>query len=347
MRLDTITNRGHDTVRKRQIAVIIGALISLVFLVLAFQGLNPAAFFDTLGTLNPLWLLAGTGVYFIAVLVITLRWQFLLRALKDIPLFPLTSIVAIGYMGNNVYPFRAGEALRIFLLKRNHEVPVARGAVTVVVERVFDGVVMLSFILLGLLLVPINVPEVRTVAQVAAPLFLIAVAAFFVMAAFPGLLRRLSALVVTLLPGKLGELVEDLSEDIIQGFEGLRSPVQLAGAVLASYATWAIEASVYWLVMFAFGLDQPYALALLVVGTVNLAGLLPASPGMIGVWEFFASAVMRAVGVPQDIALAYAIVVHVVIWLPITLVGFAALIRAGLGWSAVTHAQELEASAAR
>jgi len=48
---------------------------------------------------------------------------------------------------------------------------------------------------------------------------------------------------------------------------------------------------------------------------------------MLGVYEFFAGVVMMAAGVKQTQALAYAIVVHVVIWLPVTLVGFILLIR--------------------
>lgn len=70
---------------------------------------------------------------------------------------------------------------------------------------------------------------------------------------------------------------------------------------------------------------------LLTVGVVNLAGLIPASPGQIGVFEFFVSLVLIAVAVPDTVAHAYALVVHVVIWLPVTLVGFFFLVRQGFG----------------
>jgi uncharacterized membrane protein YbhN (UPF0104 family) len=99
---------------------------------------------------------------------------------------------------------------------------------------------------------------------------------------------------------------------------------------------------VYWLVSFAFNLNVGYPVMLLVVGVVNLAGLIPASPGQIGVFEFFVRTVLMAVGVDEATATAYALVVHVVIWLPVTLVGFYFLARQGLNWQAVTHARELE-----
>ena len=327
----------------RQIALAIGILISLFFLWFAFRGLQPDAFFESLSDINLALLALGAATYAFAVLVIAWRWRFLLSAIKPVPLLPLTKIVAIGYMGNNVYPFRAGEALRLFLLKRRHDVPIGGAATTVVIERVFDGIVMLSFILIGLYFVDVTSEQIQQVVTIATPIFVVAVVVFFSLAMFPKNLERLIRWVATIFPSAIQERLIDLGDDILAGLKGLRSPVHLIGAIITSYGTWAIEACVYWIVMWAFGLDLGYPVALLVVGTVNLAGLIPASPGQIGVYEFFASAVMVAVGVAQDRALAYAIVVHIVIWLPVTLVGFAFLVQYGLGWNAITNAQALKA----
>lgn len=329
---------------RRLLLILIGIAISVIFLFLAFRGLQPEAFISSLSDLNPTWLLIGALVYGLAVTVIALRWQFLLNSVQRVALFPLTKIVAIGYMGNNVYPLRAGEALRVLLLRRNHGVRLAGSATTVVLERVFDGIVMLTFILIGLAGATVQSEEVRLVASIATPIFGIAVLVFFTLAAFPAVLRRLVEIIAKLLPTTLSEILLRISEDIIDGLSSLRSPVQLFGAVIASYTTWAIEAGVYWLVMQAFGLDLSYAVALLAVGTVNLAGLIPASPGQVGVYEFFVSSVLIAVGVAQDTALAYAIVVHLVIWLPVTLAGFGFLVQQGLGWSDIRKAQQIEAA---
>lgn len=328
----------------KRLAVAIGLFISAFFLFFAFRGLQPEEFIGSLQAVNVPLLFVGAVLYFLAVAVIALRWQFLLRAVQMIPLYPLTQIVAIGYMGNNVYPLRAGEALRIYLLRRNFQVPVARATTTVVVERVFDGLVMLSFILFSLSLVEIESTEVEAVVNFATPLFVTALLVFFFLSAQPNLLRRLVVIVTGLLPEKLASVIGDISEDIIAGLEGLRSPVYLLGTVVSSYLTWAIEACVYWIVMMAFGLDLGYPVALLVVGTVNLAGLIPASPGQVGVYEFFVSTVMIAMGVGSAMAAGYAVVVHIVIWLPVTLLGFFFLIRQGMGWSDITRASELEES---
>ena len=117
--------------------------------------------------------------YFVALIVIALRWQYLLRAVRLVPLHALAQLVTICYMGNGVYPLRAGEALRIYLLRRNHNVPLASATTTVMVERAFDGVVMLSFVLLSLQFIDIQSAEVETIVSIATPLFVGAVLVFF------------------------------------------------------------------------------------------------------------------------------------------------------------------------
>jgi uncharacterized protein (TIRG00374 family) len=248
-------------------------------------------------------------------------------------------------MGNNVYPFRSGEVLRVFLLQRNRQVPVVKAMTTVVVERVFDGLVMLTFILVSLLFEGTVSPEVKTVAKVAAPIFISALAVFFVLAARPNTLRQLLHLFGRFAPGRLHDILTQLADEVTEGLEGLRSPVDLAGAIIFSFASWMVEAGVYWIVSFAFNLGVGYPVMLLTVGVVNLAGLIPASPGQIGVFEFFVSLVLVSAGVAKAQANAYALVVHVVIWLPVTIVGFYFLAKQGLGWGAITHARELETEA--
>ncbi len=328
--------------RRQQAFVFFGIIISAAFLWFAFRNLNPQEVLATVRTLNPFWLVVAAAVFFASTWVIAWRWQFLLHTETVIPVRRLFGLVSIGYMANNVYPFRSGEALRIFLLKRNEGVPLVRGTTTVVVERVFDGLVMLTFIFIPLLFAESISNEARQIATIATPLFLIALVVFLVFAAQPDLLRKAVLLISRPLPEKLAVLVGRISEGVISGLEGLRSPAHLAGAVVTSYGTWAIGAVVFWLATLPFGFSVTYLDMLLVVGTVNLAGLIPASPGQIGVFEFFAAAVLVSTGIDEANALAYAIVVHLVIWLPVTLLGFGLLVREGLGWQAITRAHEIE-----
>lgn len=329
---------------RKRLAFLGGICISGLFCYLAFRGLQPEQMLQSLSRIQLEFVLAGMLVYALAMVVIALRWQFLLRAVKLVPLRALCQLVAIGYMGNNVYPLRAGDGLRIVLLRRNHQVPLVRATTIVVLERAFDGCVMIAFVLIGLLFIDLQSSEVEAIVRLAAPAFAAAMLVALFLAAKPDLLRAVVAPLSKLLPGRLGIGLRRLSEDVIAGLEGLRNPLHFLGAVVSSFITWSIEAGVYWVVMLAFSmqLDNAYAVSLLICGALNLAGIIPASPGQVGVNEFVTVAILTALGVPVALAGVYAIVAHITIWLPGVLGGLFFLLRQGLGWADIGRAGELE-----
>ena len=90
----------------------IGVVISLVFLYLALRGLKLENLGEAIRNANYWWLIPGVAIYFLAVWARAWRWHYLLRPVKIISTRAMFPIVAIGYMGNNIYPARAGELLR-------------------------------------------------------------------------------------------------------------------------------------------------------------------------------------------------------------------------------------------
>ncbi len=169
----------------------LGVVISLFFMYLALRGLHLQALAQAMGNANYLWLIPGVGVYLIAVWARAWRWHYLLRPVKAIPTRSMFPVVAIGYMGNNIYPARIGEVLRAVILKEKEDVPVSASLATIIVERVFDGVVMLAFVFL-------NLPElarltsssgfigdIRTLAIAGAGVFLGVLLSFVIAAMYP------------------------------------------------------------------------------------------------------------------------------------------------------------------
>ena len=131
----------------------LGIFISAVFVVLALRGLKLDQVWHNIRNANYIWLVPSVLVYFAAVIVRTWRWGFMLRPLKRVSVPRLFPVVVIGYMGNNIFPFRAGELLRSYVLRQREDIPISSSLATVVVERVFDGLVMLAFVFVAL---PIN-----------------------------------------------------------------------------------------------------------------------------------------------------------------------------------------------
>jgi len=317
----------------------VGILISAVFLYISLGGLQLDQFWKTIQTAHYLWILPGIAVYFIGVWVRTWRWHYLLRPLKDIPTKTMFPIVTIGYMGNNIYPARAGEVLRAVVLNNREGVPVSASLATIIVERIFDAVVMLAFVFL-------NLPElsrlthnsgfvgnIQQVAIIGSIAFIGALVIFLLAAMFPKVTERVvSVLIDKFMPVRWREKSHGLALRFLSGLESLRSPKDALMVFFTSVLIWLLETGKYWFVMHAFQMNVTFFTLMLMNGIVNIATTLPSAPGYLGTFDAPGIAVLTAYGVSRDIATGYTLVLHVALWLPITLLGAYFYFRQPLRW---------------
>ncbi|RMD72481.1 MAG: UPF0104 family protein, partial [Chloroflexi bacterium] len=173
----------------------LGFIISIIFLGIALYGLDLVHFWEALREANYWWLIPGIVVYFATVWVRTWRWQSMLNHIAFVPLRSLFPIVVIGYMGNNVYPARAGEVLRSYVLRRNCGIAMSASLATVVLERLFDGLVMLLFVAITLPFAPLP-NTFRTLVIGFSAMFIAALIGFIAVAAYPQRMSRLYTLAV-------------------------------------------------------------------------------------------------------------------------------------------------------
>jgi uncharacterized protein (TIRG00374 family) len=318
----------------------LGVLISILFIWLALRGLRLEEFWGAVKQANYIWLLPGIGVYFVGVWVRAWRWHYLLSPIKKIPTGTMFPITTIGYMGNNIYPARAGEVLRAVILKRKEGVSVSASLATIIVERIFDGVVMLAFVL-------VNLPElakltsdsgiagnIQQVAVIGTGVFLGALAVFLLAAMFPQRTAKVGFwFIFRLVPKRLHDRIISLMNKFLDGLASLRSPFNVLMVFFTSVIIWLLETGKYWLVMHAFNFSVSFFALMLMNGIVNLATTIPSAPGYIGTFDAPGIAVLTAYGVEHSLAVGYTLVLHVALWLPITLLGAYYLAREGIQWS--------------
>jgi glycosyltransferase 2 family protein len=325
--------------KSRYLRLLIGVAISAVFIWLALRGLHLPDVWVSLRSADYIWLIPSIGVYFLAVWARTWRWDYLLRPMKQISLGRLFPIVVIGYMGNNVYPFRAGELLRSFVLRQQEAVSMSSSLATIVVERVFDGLVMLLFVFVALPFAPLPNDTVRLVVILGSVLFLGALGIFFAVAAVP---QRFMATTTwfseRLLPERFRVPVIGFAERFIVGLSALRSGRGLVMIFLISIVIWLLETVKYWFVMHAFDFTVSFFALMLMNGVVNLATTLPSAPGYIGTFDGPGIAVLTLYGVDPAIATAYTFTLHAALWLPITLLGIYYMVRIQLRWADIGRA---------
>ncbi len=322
----------------------LGIFISTVFVVLALQGLRLDQVWQNIINANFIWLVPSVLVYFLAVLVRTWRWGFMLRPLKVVSVRRLFPVVVIGYMGNNIFPFRAGELLRSYVLRLREDILISSSLATVVVERVFDGLVMLIFVFVALPLTPIpgdTDGRVGTMVTLASVAFFGALVLFFALAAFPERFMTLAEWVADhFLPQRISDPLLEFLRHFLEGLASLRSFRNVIMIFFTSILIWLLETVKYWFVMHAFNFEVSFFALMLMNGVVNLATTLPSAPGYVGTFDEPGIEILKLYGINANIAAAYTLVLHAALWLPITLLGFYYIVRDGLSWSDLSKAME-------
>ncbi|MCX2726370.1 lysylphosphatidylglycerol synthase transmembrane domain-containing protein [Thermomicrobium sp. 4228-Ro] len=319
----------------------LGIVLSIVFLVLALRGQDYAALVAALRSASYGWLLPAVAVYFVGVVLRAIRWSILLSPVRSLSWRQLLPAVSVGYMANNVLPFRTGEIVRAYAVGRQFGVSKTATLATIVLERLLDGLTMLGFIVVAATAVALD-SALQRVALVATVLFLPAFGLLIVAARS----SRLLSLVLWLLrymPAALRARVERMVRSGFSGVAVFRNSSALVQAIGLSVAAWLAEAAMYALVARAFALDLSLVLILLTTAVANLATLIPSSPGYIGPFEAGVLLVLAGVaGVPRPLAFSYAIVLHAALYLPITLVGLAFWSKLQLDWAVLRRARTEE-----
>jgi glycosyltransferase 2 family protein len=256
-------------------------------------------------------LAAALGLYAVATALRGERWLRLLRhggaALSRTDAYAITTV---GYMGNNALPARAGDLLKSVLSAREAGTATADGFGTLVAERVLDvaALVLVFAVLVATLSLPLGL-EGWMLAVVGAGLVVAGAAAAF-LGRDSGAGRRLRELCARLLAPT-------------------RRLWSLAGAALLvlSIALWLVEGSVYAVLGAVAGVHLSVLDGLYIMALANLVALVPAAPGYVGTFDAAVILGVRLVaGGTHAAALAYAVVVRFVLFVPITIVGLAALV---------------------
>lgn len=316
----------------------LGLLISLILLAYVFYQTDPAKIWNSLSQAQYIYLIPGLVLYFCGVGVRAARWHYLLRPIKTIPSPALFRPVVIGYMANDILPARIGEIVRAYILGVQENVSKAATLVTIVVERVFDGLAMLTFIVVASFLLNFADETVTARLRLVAGVFIIAIAGLAILAGMPQRAERLADFFVRRLPtGALRERVVHLTHALLDGLGVLRSPADSLTVLALSILAWLFETAMYLVIAMGFNITLPFAVFLLACAFANLVTIAPSTPGYVGVFDAPVVYVLTLFGVEQNLATSYTLVLHAALILPVTILGLYYLWRAGLSLEKMTR----------
>jgi uncharacterized membrane protein YbhN (UPF0104 family) len=278
------------------------------------------------------WLGAAIAVYALATLLRGERWHHIL-AITDVRArrSDCYALTTVGYMGNNVLPARAGEALRVVLLSARSGASKRTLLGSVVAERLLDVIALATIfvvVVYGVLSSTV-LPTDRPVLVAGIGVLLLALGAVGIW-----VLRR----------HHVFERARDWLRPLADAPRALigREGVLLLGA---TFVLWALEAGVYLAVARSVELDISATGALYLVALTNFVAALPAAPGSIGTFDAAVAWGAGRLGATGSASLSYLLLLRFVLYVPITVVGFVVLVTRYGGWSRLRSAVRLDARA--
>ncbi|MFP6769156.1 MAG: lysylphosphatidylglycerol synthase transmembrane domain-containing protein [Planctomycetaceae bacterium] len=274
------------------------------------------------------------------------RWRLLLMPVSVMRTGEVAGPLLIGFMANNILPAHLGELVRVHVMGRTRQVSRAAVFSTVVLERLFDLVAILTFLAVGMLADPRLRQEyheaVITVAGITAAVLAGAVLFVFATDGCVRVVTWVSDRWLGLLPERWREGLVEMVTAAARGLGALRQPGLAAGIVATSFAQWLLMGAMVWVSLVTMGADGMFLPSLVVVGVIAVAILLPAPPGYIGVIQFCFISVLGLYGLDSDTAMAASVYYHLWQFIPVTCAGLWCLTRTGLGWGEVMRAAEPE-----
>ena len=137
--------------KKQTLAKLTAAFITLALVAILLSQIEVADVADTLTRIEPLYLVAGFGLYVLSYFFRALRFHILLN--REVGIRDIFNIICIHNMVNNLLPARTGELSYVYLLKKRHNKTAGEGAATLITARLFDLITILMLFLISTLFV--------------------------------------------------------------------------------------------------------------------------------------------------------------------------------------------------
>jgi hypothetical protein len=325
----------------------LGLLVSAVCLYFVLRGVQWDEVWRHLSEVDLLLFGLSMLLMLVAYFLMTWRWQHLLDPLEvpisepgiddslsapnpsrgvrsHVNLLDLYGKMLTGYFFNAFFPARAGDLVRAYLLGRKTGLRKTTILATIVIEKAFDGIVLLVLLLLGLVILPsvgasgVGGLDPDLLAWVAGAGIVAAIAGLGVFYMFSGQIARLvEAIMARLpLPDRLKRLAVRLIETFAGGMHVFKSPLPLLSAAAISVFVWLAVALMFLAGLMSFRTPFPLELTSIaglffITGLVNLGLLVPALPGNVGTYEALVVAAMAFFRVDKELAVAFALIFHV------------------------------------
>jgi uncharacterized protein (TIRG00374 family) len=314
-----------------------GVVLAGAGLYIFFRDVNIPQLWNYLRS-TPVWAVAGgIALTFLTLWLRSIRWNLILPKSPTSSRQGLFGLVMIGFMVNNILPARIGEAARMLLLWKRNRFTVAESVGSVLLERILDSLVFLSFFFIPALFLA----QLRQVIPYAIP---IACGSFAVLCAllfyalFPAPSRAISKALLKFVPPALRQKALRIGKELASNLNWIFSPGKCLAMIFLSFSMIACHPAILILLvrdhLFGF-LSGMFAAACAAMGAA-----IPLSPGYVGTLHAVLKQGLVLCGIETNKAIAVATLYHAIGYLTVTAAGLYYYLRMGISFKEIGRAKE-------
>lgn len=292
-----------------------GFALSLGVLGYLLSQLEWHLFISELKRVNWAYLPVLIVLYVLSFWIRATRWRYLLPSGLQVSTTKLFSACILGMLASCVLPLRAGEFVRPWVLSRSKQVTFSLSFSSVVTERVFDVLTMLTLFFLTLHTIQ-NPPAwapicAKSLATIAGGILAVMLCAYFQGARVLRFIELCISSTVSRIAPSFGAKLTEIAAEFVQGLKSIASFGELLMVILLSFALWLEFAGVYYVGLLSFGITPSIWEANAVNVFVALAIAIPSAPGFLGTFQIGCLAALHEVYQhSEEFALAYSVVLH-------------------------------------
>jgi len=300
--------------------IFFGLLISAVCIYFAFRGINFSDLGKSFASVNYFYIIPVVLIVLASHWLRCYRWGKIMETLVCYDQKTLFALGSIGFMAVGVLPARLGEFARPYLVKKRSGIKMSASMATIIVERVFDLLTLMLFMLIVIMRVTLP-PEVEragiTMLSVSLTIFIVLI----IMA-----VKRDSSInkidsILRLLPQKIAAPLNRLAHSFIDGLQILPDIGKTLYVIFLSVVIWALLGLSAYVLFLGFGFDLSIFNGYAITVIIALGVMLPAAPGFIGTFHYACKIGLVAFGVSIADAVSYAILLHFFQMTPVVVLG--------------------------
>ncbi|OXX66479.1 lysylphosphatidylglycerol synthase transmembrane domain-containing protein [Vibrio sp. V03_P4A6T147] len=268
------------------------------------------------------YVIAAVFIFFMGYACRIERWRLMLSLDNDKLNWsqcagPLMASVSV----NNVLPLRAGDIIRALAFNKRLGIDTSTSVLSLFIERMLD---LLTIILLfGAGLFYFGIESSKMIGVGGVSLFFIC-ALILIVLIKPNLFQSISSPVVDFIEKYfpvIGARLRVELNKISASMAYMSKASTMSKLVAFSFLAWVCEGLVFWLVALSMSSISNNVAAWLALPVGTLTTVIPSTPGYVGTFDYFTAKVMSSFGNSISASTAYALIVHLVLWLPSTAVG--------------------------